>query len=57
MLPGATYHDPEFSWRFEIAPGGMGFLRGRNLGPQYENDLFMGAAVPAMEGGSSSAST
>ena len=51
MLPGATYHEPEFSWRFEIAPGGMGFLRGRNLGPQYENDLFMGAAVPAMDGG------
>ena len=51
MLPGATYHDPEFSWRFEIAPGGIGFLRSRNLGPQYENDLFMGAAVPAMEGG------
>jgi glucose/arabinose dehydrogenase len=51
MLPGATYHDPDFSWRFEIAPGGIGFLRSRNLGPQYENDLFMGAAVPAMEGG------
>jgi glucose/arabinose dehydrogenase len=51
MLPGAFYQDPEFAWRFEIAPGGIGFLRGRALGPQYENDLFMGAAVAAMEGG------
>ncbi len=51
MLPGATYSEPEFSWRYEIAPGGMGFQRGRALGPQYEADLFMGAAVPVMDGG------
>jgi aldose sugar dehydrogenase len=51
MLPGATYQDPEFSWKWEIAPGGIGFVEGRGLGPQFENDLFMGAAIPAMEGG------
>jgi glucose/arabinose dehydrogenase len=44
MLPGATYRDPEFSWRYALAPAGIGFLRSRALGPQYENDLFVGAA-------------
>ena len=51
MLPGATYSDPQFSWRFEVAPGGMNFLRGRALGPQFENDLFMGAGTPNLAGG------
>lgn len=51
MLPGATYDDPEFSWKWEVAPGGIGFVSGRGLGPQFENDLFMGAATPALEGG------
>lgn len=44
MLPGASYSDPEFSWRYAVAPAGIGFLRSRALGPQYENDLFVGAA-------------
>ena len=44
MLPGAHYSDPEFSWRFEAAPGGLGFLRSQALGPQYVNDMFVGAA-------------
>ena len=51
MLPGATYVDPEFSWKFETAPAGIGFQRGRELGPQYENDLFIGSAVTALQGG------
>ena len=51
MLSGARYSDPEFSWKFEVAPAGVGFLRGRALGPQYENDLFIGAARPTLEGG------
>ena len=51
MLPGARYSDPQFSWRFEVAPGALNFLRGRALGPQYENDLFMGAGTPLLEGG------
>jgi aldose sugar dehydrogenase len=44
MLPGAHYSDPEFSWRFEAAPGGLAFLRSGALGPQYQNDMFVGAA-------------
>jgi glucose/arabinose dehydrogenase len=51
MLPGAHYSDPEFSWKFENAPAGVGFHTGRALGPQYENDLFVGAARTFLEGG------
>jgi len=51
MLPGAQYHDPEFSWKFEVAPAGIGFLNGRTLGPQYDGSLFVGAARPFLEGG------
>ena len=51
MLPGARYSDPEFSWKFELAPGGIGFLNSRALGPQFEGDLFMGAATPLLAGG------
>ena len=51
MLPGAHYSDPEFSWKFEVAPAGIGFLDSRALGPQYAGDLFMGAARPFLEGG------
>jgi aldose sugar dehydrogenase len=51
MLPGAHYSAPELSWKFEVAPGGIGFLTGRGLGPQYQNDLFVGAARTFLEGG------
>ena len=51
MLPGAHYSDPEFSWKFEVAPAAIGFLKSRALGPQYENDLFMGGARTTLEGG------
>jgi glucose/arabinose dehydrogenase len=51
MLPGSQYSDPEFSWKFEVAPAGIGFVDGRGLGAQFEGDLFMGAARTALEGG------
>ena len=51
MLPGAHYSDPAFSWKWEVAPGGIGFAEGAGLGPQYRNDLFMGAATDNLEGG------
>jgi len=51
LLPGAEYSDPEFSWRFEVAPGGIGFVKGRALGPQFEGDLFVGAGTPILAGG------
>lgn len=51
VLPGSHYSSPEFSWKFETAPAAIGFVRGRGLGPQYEGDLFVGAARPFLEGG------
>ena len=50
-LPGSRYADPAFSWKWEVAPGGIGFLNSRALGPQFEGDLFMGAATSILEGG------
>ena len=44
MLPGAHYDDPEFSWKWAIAPAAIGFLRGSALGAEYANDLFVGAS-------------
>lgn len=51
MLPGATYVNPEFSWKFEVSPGGIGFVKGGALGPQLEGNLIMGAARDALQGG------
>jgi glucose/arabinose dehydrogenase len=51
MLPGAHYSDPEFSWKWEVAPAGIGFVRGSGLGRQFDGDLLMGAATPNLEGG------
>lgn len=51
MLPGSHYSEPEFSWKFELAPGAIGFMRGRGLGPQYEGDLFVGGARSILQGG------
>ena len=51
VLPGSHYSDPEFSWKFAVPPAAIGFLSSRALGPQYENDLFAGAATPLTVGG------
>jgi glucose/arabinose dehydrogenase len=51
VLPGSDYSDPEFSWKFEVAPAGIGFMDGGGLGPRYDGDLFVGAARPFLEGG------
>jgi glucose/arabinose dehydrogenase len=50
-LPGSQYRDPELSWRFDVAPAGLGFLNGRALGLLYDGDLFLGAARDELEGG------
>jgi glucose/arabinose dehydrogenase len=51
MLPGSHYSAPEFSWKFEVAPAGIGFVEGRALGPQYQGDLFVGSARTFLAGG------
>jgi aldose sugar dehydrogenase len=43
-LPGATYHDPEFSWLYEIGPAGTTFVQGTALGPEYDGTLWIGSA-------------
>lgn len=50
-LPGSFYSDPEFSWKFAVAPAAIGFVGGRGLGAQYQGDLFVGAARPTLAGG------
>lgn len=51
MLPGAHYADPAFSWKYEVAPAGLGFVVGRGLGPQYDGSLVVGAAREELAGG------
>jgi glucose/arabinose dehydrogenase len=51
MVPGAHYRDPELSWKFEVAPAGLGFIVGRELGPQFDGDLVIGAARDFLEDG------
>lgn len=51
MLPGARYVDPVLAWKWEVAPGGIGFVAGNSLGGSYRGDLIMGAARPSLEGG------
>ena len=51
VIPGSHYSDPEFSWLWEVAPGGIGFVDGKGLGGNYKGDLFVGAGTPILEGG------
>ena len=51
MLPGAHYNDPEFSWKYAVAPAALGFVQGRGLGLQYEGDMFVGASRTFLSGG------
>ena len=44
MLPGAQYVDPEFSWKYAVAPSPIGFVVGKGLGVQFEGDLLVGAS-------------
>lgn len=49
--PVSTYNDPEFSWKYEVAPGALGFIHSRALGRNYQGNLILGAARPLLEGG------
>jgi aldose sugar dehydrogenase len=51
MLPGAQFSDPELAWKWEVGPGGIGFLDSGDLGRDYEGDLFMGGSRNFLEGG------
>jgi aldose sugar dehydrogenase len=49
--PVSHYSDPEFSWKFEVAPAGLGFISDRALGPEYRGDMIVGAARDFLQGG------
>lgn len=51
MLPGAAYSDPEFSWRWAVAPAAIGFLHSNLLGADYDGDLFVGASRTTLQDG------
>jgi glucose/arabinose dehydrogenase len=44
MLPGATYVDPELSWKYESGPAGTTFVSGAALGANNEGTLWIGSA-------------
>ena len=44
MLPGATYKDPELSWRYDIGPSGAAFMQGNGLGAEYAGTFWFGSA-------------
>lgn len=50
-VPGASYRDPVFSWKYEIAPAAIGFAAGPGLGQPFAGDLFMGTASANARGG------
>lgn len=43
-IPGATYGDPIFSWKYCIAPNAIGFVNGNGLGAKYNGNLIVGSA-------------
>jgi aldose sugar dehydrogenase len=49
--PVSHYSNPEFSWKFEVAPAGLGFISSRELGGHYRGDMIVGAARDFLQGG------
>ena len=43
-IPGSTYTDPVFSWKYCIAPNAIGFVNGNGLGAKYNGNLIVGSA-------------
>ncbi|HKO95612.1 MAG TPA: PQQ-dependent sugar dehydrogenase [Pyrinomonadaceae bacterium] len=51
MLPGAQYTEPEFSWKYAVAPSPIGFVRGNTLGQQFDGNMFVGASRTTLMNG------
>ena len=43
-IPGSTYTDPVFSWKYCIAPNAIGFVNGNGLGAKCNGNLIVGSA-------------
>ncbi|MFL6230076.1 MAG: PQQ-dependent sugar dehydrogenase [Pyrinomonadaceae bacterium] len=50
-LPGSHYTEPEFSWKYAVAPSPIGFVRGAGLGATFAGDLLVGASRTTLAGG------
>ncbi|PYS50042.1 MAG: hypothetical protein DMF68_08300 [Acidobacteria bacterium] len=50
-LPGSQYREPEFSWKYAVAPSTIGFVKGGGLGSQFDGDLFVGASRTTLYNG------
>jgi aldose sugar dehydrogenase len=44
LLPGSTYVDPDFSWKYEVGPAGTAIVQGTALGPENEGTMWIGSA-------------
>ena len=50
VLPGSHYEEPEFAWKWAVAPAAIGFA-GNSLGAQHTGNLFVGASRTFLEEG------
>jgi uncharacterized protein (TIGR03118 family) len=50
VLPGSHLEDPEFSWKWAVAPAAIGFA-GAALGSQHAGNLFVGASRTFLDEG------
>ena len=50
VLPGSHYDDPEFSWKWAVAPAAIGFAS-NTLGPQHGGNMFVGGSRTFLEEG------
>ncbi|MDT5060485.1 MAG: hypothetical protein QOH63_944, partial [Acidobacteriota bacterium] len=51
QLPGSHYTEPEFSWKYAVAPSPIGFVKGGALGAQFDGDMFVGASRTTLYNG------
>ncbi len=51
VLPGSHYKDPEFSWKYAVAQGGINFVNTGALGPEWTQTMLVGAARTNLAGG------
>ena len=42
LSKSAIYSDPDFEWADPVGPTAITFLNSKYLGPQYQNDIFVG---------------
>jgi aldose sugar dehydrogenase len=50
VLPGSHYDNPEFGWKWALAPAAIGFA-GTGLGRQHAGNLFVGASRTFLDEG------